>query len=89
MNNYETEYSSIQLEEDDLNSNRFSIDTGKLMSYVQNEMGINLLFDKDVTYLKRYVDNNLIDIVFTYKNNMYIATYLQGTKDCYISNLIL
>lgn len=89
MNDFQTEYSNIQLEEEEANSNRLALDTANLISYVKNEMGVDLLQDKEVTYLKRYVDENLIDFVFTWKDNMYMATYLQGIKEFYISNLIL
>lgn len=89
MNSFETEYSNIQLEEEEANSNKLALDTANLVDYVKNEMGVDLLEDKEVTYLKRYVDENLLDFVFTWKNSMYMATYLQGIKEFYISNLIL
>lgn len=89
MNDFQTEYSNIQLEEEEANSNRLALDTANLISYVKTEIGVDLLEDKEVTYLKRYVDENLLDFVFTWKDNMYMATYLQGIKEFYISNLIL
>lgn len=89
MNDFQTEYSNIQLEEEEANSNKLALDTANLISYVKREMGVDLLEDKQVTYVKRYVDENLIDFVFTWKDSMYMATYLQGIKEFYISNLIL
>lgn len=89
MNDFQTEYSNIQLEEEEANTNKLALDTANLISYVKNEMDIDILEDKEVTYLKRYVDENLIDIVFTWKDSMYMSTYLQKIKEFYISNLIL
>lgn len=89
MNSFETEYSNLQVEEEEANTNKLALDTANLVDYVKNEMGVDLLEDKEVTYVKRYVDENLIDIVFTWKNSMYMATYLQGLKEFYVSNLIL
>ena len=89
MNDFETEYSNIQLEQEEANTNKLALDTANLVDYIKNKMGVDLLEDKEVTYVKRYVDENLIDFVFTWKNSMYMATYLQGIKEFYISNLIL
>lgn len=89
MNDFQTEYSNIQLEEEEANSNKLALDTANLVDYIKTEMGVDLLEDKEVTYVKRYVDENLIDIVFTWKDSMYMATYLQELKEFYISNLIL
>lgn len=89
MNDFETEYSNIQLEQEEANTNKLALDTANLVDYIKNKMGVDLLEDKEVTYVKRYVDENLIDFVFTWKNSMYMATYLQEIKKFYISNLIL
>lgn len=89
MNDFQTEYSNAQLEEEEANSSKLALDTANLISYVKTEMGVDLLEDKEVTYVKRYVDENLLDFVFTWKNNMYMATYMQGIKEFYVCNLIL
>lgn len=89
MNSFETEYSNIQLEQEEANTNKLALDTANLVDYIKREMGVDLLQDKEVTYLKRYVDENLIDFVFTWKDSMYMATYLQKIKEFYVCNLIL
>lgn len=68
MNSFETEYSNIQLEQEEANTNKLALDTANLVDYIKREMGVDLLEDKEVTYVKRYVDENLIDFVFTWRD---------------------
>lgn len=69
MNNYMT------ICEDNSINERLSINTTKLIDYIKRKAGIDILEDREVKEIKRYIENGTIEFTFYYKEIMYIATY--------------
>lgn len=82
MNNYETIYN-------DYLDNRVAINTANLVTYIKNNTDIDILEDKNVTKIKRYITKDTIEFTFHYKNKMYMATYFNNSNAYEITNLIV
>lgn len=83
MNNYETIYNDNKLD------NRVAINTANLVTYIKNNTDIDILEDKNVTKIKRYITKDTIEFTFHYKNKMYMATYFNNSNAYEITNLIV
>ena len=83
MNDYETIYNNIKLD------NRVAINTANLVTYIKNNTDIDILEDKNVTKIKRYVTKDTIEFTFHYKNKMYMATYYIKENEFEFKQLIL
>lgn len=81
MNDYETIYNYKRDE-------RLEINTARLISYIKNNIDIDILENKNVTNIKRYIEKDSIEFTFYYKDNLYIAVYFININDYEISKVI-
>lgn len=81
MNDYETIYNYKPNE-------RLEINTARLISYIKNNIDIDILENKNVTNIKRYIEKDSIEFTFYYKDNLYMAVYLININDYEISKVI-
>ena len=82
MNDFETIYNNNPLDE------RVAINTTNLVTYIKNNIDIDILEDKNVTKIKRYVTKDTIEFTFHYKDKMYMATYFIKENDYEINKLV-
>lgn len=82
MNDFETIYNNNPLDE------RGAINTTNLVAYIKNNIDIDILEDKNVTKIKRYVTKDTIEFTFHYKDKMYMATYFIKENDYEINKLV-
>lgn len=83
MNNYIT-----------INDNNITIDgaiainTSKLIDYIKKSINVDILKDKNVSNIKRYIEHNTIEFTFNHNDNMYIATYFVNLNDYEINKVV-
>ncbi|MDU1372999.1 MAG: hypothetical protein E6937_01985 [Staphylococcus epidermidis] len=82
MNDFETIYNNNPLDE------RVAINTANLVTYIKNNIDIDILEDKNVTKIKRYITKDTIEFTFHYKDKMYMATYFIKENDYEINKLV-
>lgn len=81
MNDYETIYNYKPNE-------RLVINTARLISYIKKNIDIDILENKDIKNIKRYIEKDSIEFTFYYKDNLYIAAYFININDFEISKII-
>lgn len=69
MNNYITINNNIEL------NGAVAVNTSKLIDYIKKSINVDILEDKAVTNIKRYIEKDTVEFTFYYKDDMYIATY--------------
>ena len=82
MNDFETIYNNNELNE------RVEINTAKLINHIKNNTDLDILEDKNVTKIKRYITKDTVEFTFYYKGNMYIATYFIKENDYEINKTV-
>lgn len=82
MNDY------VTINNDDIKNDRVAINTAKLISYIKKSINVDILEDKDVSNIKRYLEHGTVEFTFNHKDNMYIATYFIKQNEYEINKVV-
>lgn len=82
MNDFETIHNNNEL------NGAVAINTSKLINNIKTNIDIDILEDKTVTKIKRYVTKDTVEFTFHYKDNMYMATYLINLDEYEINKVV-
>ena len=81
MNDYETIYN-------DKPNERVAINTARLISYIIKNIDIDILENKNVKNIKRYIEKDSIEFTFYYKDDLYMAEYLININEFEIYKIV-
>lgn len=81
------EYITINSDNIELNG-AIAINTSKVIDYIKKSINVDILKDKAVNNIKRYIEQNTIEFTFNYNDTMYIATYFIKANEYEINKVI-
>lgn len=82
MNNYITINNNIEL------NGAVAVNTTKLIDYIKKSINVDILEDKTVTNIKRYIEKDTVEFTFHHNDTMYIATYLINLNEFEINKAV-
>lgn len=65
-----------------------AVNTTKLIDYIKKSINVDILEDKTVTNIKRYIEKDTVEFTFHHNDNMYIATYLINLNEYEINKVV-